>query len=599
MIIRMKKLQVIFFVSLFLIFPVYPENGIFKDSTLTPIQIDTKIKNIDSLFSISSSYIGIDNEIAILYINKGRQLLNDVKYKPGILNYYLLMARIAYYDDAYDTAIIYFDSIKTIINFDVESPELAQYYSLNGVVQNCLGDYQKAIEWMLNSVQVREILGDFSGMAMNYNGIGNLYLEQNDLTKAEEYFQRAFSLNKQTSDAIGKGNILINFGKLKEKQDGLSKAMGFYTDAHDLFVENGGLRGIAASLFKIAQIQTEWEDYQKAISNLFEAEEIYLKLDEKYGLTYIYNQISKTYRLEKKYDLALKYGKLANTLAKQINSEPLLAESYLQLSEIHKALGDFENSLVTFKAYEKLNTELISWENNKKLLSLENQAKIVVQEKDIKILSQENQLRKILMYFSIACTLVLLLITSGIIRYQRLKNNNLYQKKEILEEKNKVFEIENQLHEQNQKMLKNDLELKNKELASKALALLQLNEALQDVGVRVNEIKSGKTQTDKNAINSIVQEIKMATHSNIWEEFDLAFNNVYNSFYDKLLKICPDLTSTEIKMAALLKLNLSTKEIAAITFKTESAIKIARHRIRNKLKLDSNENLISFLLKLN
>ena len=461
-----------------------------------------------------------------------------------------------------------------------------------------MGDYQKAVEWMLNSIEVREKLGDFSEMAMNCSAIGNLYLEQNDLIKAEEYFRKALNLNKQTSHAVRKGFILINFGKLKEEQDSLNQAMEFYSDAHNLFIENGDLRGIAASLYKIAQIQTEWEDYQKAISNLFEAEEIYLKLNEKYGLTFVYNQICKTYRETKKNDLALKYGELANNLAQQINSNPLLAASYLQLSEVYKDQGKFDSSLISFKAYEKLNTELISWENNKKLSSLENQAKIVAQEKDIKILNQENRLRKILMYFSIACTIILLLITSGIIRYQSLKNKNLLQKKEILEEKNKVFEIEKQLHQQNQRMLENDLELKNKELASKALALLQLNEALQDVGVKVNEIKTGKNQSDKNAVNSIMQEIKMATNSNIWEEFDLAFNNVYNSFYDKLLKICPELTSTEIKMAALLKLNLSTKEIAAITFKSESAVKVTRHRIRNKLQLQPDKKLISFLLNL-
>ncbi len=594
----MKKLLIIFLVSVLYLIPGYSARFLFSELSITPDETNNKIKNIDSLFSLSSQYIATDNEIALLYIKKGKQLLDGVKYKQGILKYYLLMARIAYYDDAYETAIAYFDSIKPVINFDIESTELAMYYSLNGLVQNCLGDYQKAVEWMLNSIEVREKLGDFSEMAMNCSAIGNLYLEQNDLIKAEEYFRKALNLNKQTSHAVRKGFILINFGKLKEEQDSLNQAMEFYSDAHNLFIENGDLRGIAASLYKIAQIQTEWEDYQKAISNLFEAEEIYLKLNEKYGLTFVYNQICKTYRETKKNDLALKYGELANNLAQQINSTPLLAASYLQLSEVYKDQGKFDSSLISFKAYEKLNTELISWENNKKLSSLENQAKIVAQEKDIKILNQENRLRKILMYFSIACTIILLLITSGIIRYQSLKNKNLLQKKEILEEKNKVFEIEKQLHQQNQRMLENDLELKNKELASKALALLQLNEALQDVGVKVNEIKTGKNQSDKNAVNSIMQEIKMATNSNIWEEFDLAFNNVYNSFYDKLLKICPELTSTEIKMAALLKLNLSTKEIAAITFKSESAVKVTRHRIRNKLQLQPDKKLISFLLNL-
>lgn len=553
---------------------------------------------IDSLFILSKQYIGLDNDIALLYIKRGKQFLDTIAYQSGLLNYYLLMARLSYYDDDYDRAILYFDSISANINFEEKTPELAQYYSLNGSVQYCLGNYQDAIEWILRSIEVREVLNDFSGMAMNYNGIGNLFFEQKDLIKAEDNFKKALFFNLKTSDLIGKGNILINFGKVKEQQDSLDIAMNYFTEAHTLFVQNGGLRGIAASLFLISKIQTEWEEYKKAIAGLLEAEEIYLKLDEKYGLTFVYNQISKTYRLFQNYDEALEYATKANALAKQIKSKPLLAESYLQLSEICDVMGQFEKSLVNFKAYETLNKELVSWENNRKLSILENQAKLISQEKNIKILNQENRVKKLLIYLTIICIIILIVVASVIIRIQNLKNKNLNQKKELLEEKNKIFKVENQLHEQNKKILENDLELKNKELASKALALLQLNEALQDVSMKVREFRAGKTETDKNAINAIIQEIKRATHNNIWDEFDLAFNNVHNSFYDKLLECCPTLTSNEIKIAALLKLNLTTKEIAAISIKSESAVKTARHRIRHKLKLEQNENLISFLIKL-
>jgi len=84
----------------------------------------------------------------------------------------------------------------------------------------------------------------------------------------------------------------------------------------------------------------------------------------------------------------------------------------------------------------------------------------------------------------------------------------------------------------------------------------------------------------------------------VWDEFHDAFNKVHEEFYNNLLNQCPDLSSTEIKIAALLKLNLSTKEIAAISYKSESAVKTARHRLRNKLNLKSGEDLITFLMKI-
>jgi len=146
-------------------------------------------------------------------------------------------------------------------------------------------------------------------------------------------------------------------------------------------------------------------------------------------------------------------------------------------------------------------------------------------------------------------------------------------------------------------MLENDLELKNKELTSRALALIQLNETLKSISLKMNDFPSD-TPGGKKQIRAILQDIQQATHNNIWEEFDLAFSNVHNRFYERLFEICPNLSATEIKIAALLKLNLSTKEMAAISFKSESSIKTARHRLRQKLNIGENDNLVAFLLRL-
>ena len=59
-----------------------------------------------------------------------------------------------------------------------------------------------------------------------------------------------------------------------------------------------------------------------------------------------------------------------------------------------------------------------------------------------------------------------------------------------------------------------------------------------------------------------------------------------------------ELTATEIKTAALLKLNLTTKEIAAITYQSLNSIKVARYRLRKKLDLAREDNLVAFLTKL-
>jgi len=89
----------------------------------------------------------------------------------------------------------------------------------------------------------------------------------------------------------------------------------------------------------------------------------------------------------------------------------------------------------------------------------------------------------------------------------------------------------------------------------------------------------------------------MQSHTNqdIWTEFELRFQQVYNDFYDKLQEKFPNLSSNEKKLCAFLKLNMTTKEISAITYQSVNSIVVARSRLRKKLDIETEESLISYL----
>ena len=72
----------------------------------------------------------------------------------------------------------------------------------------------------------------------------------------------------------------------------------------------------------------------------------------------------------------------------------------------------------------------------------------------------------------------------------------------------------------------------------------------------------------------------------------------YNFTHKNLNKMYPDLTPNEIKICAFLRLNMSTKDISAITHQSVKSINMARFRLRKKLDIESDENLIGFLMKL-
>ena len=78
----------------------------------------------------------------------------------------------------------------------------------------------------------------------------------------------------------------------------------------------------------------------------------------------------------------------------------------------------------------------------------------------------------------------------------------------------------------------------------------------------------------------------------------MRFEQVYEVFYKRLMEQFPDLTPGERKLCALLRLNVSSKDIAAITFQNPQSVDMARYRLRKKLNLTGEDNLVDFLTKI-
>ncbi len=145
-----------------------------------------------------------------------------------------------------------------------------------------------------------------------------------------------------------------------------------------------------------------------------------------------------------------------------------------------------------------------------------------------------------------------------------------------------------------------EVRIKNQELAIYATFFAQNNQFLLNL---LNEIKQLKLIkfTQKQLINTkitkIEKRIENQTGNDSWNKFIFYFQQLHPDFENKLVNKFPDLKPSDIKLAILLRLNLSTKEIAEITFLHASSIKTARYRLRKKLQLTKSDTLFAFLTK--
>lgn len=146
--------------------------------------------------------------------------------------------------------------------------------------------------------------------------------------------------------------------------------------------------------------------------------------------------------------------------------------------------------------------------------------------------------------------------------------------------------------EKEREILVLEVENKNRELSNAAFNLIRKNEALQSLKDNLLDAKN-----EPRALSKIVREIDAHLEGDHdWEIFEESFNRVHDDFFKRLMQSFPDLTPGDLRLAAYLKMNLSSKEIAPLLNISVRGIENKRYRLRKKLGLPEEANLTEFIM---
>lgn len=142
------------------------------------------------------------------------------------------------------------------------------------------------------------------------------------------------------------------------------------------------------------------------------------------------------------------------------------------------------------------------------------------------------------------------------------------------------------------------IENKNRELAENTLQMIKSTEFNTYINKQLTELHDEITNKNDKILtlhSNIVNQIDSKIKHDSWHKFDNAFDAANNDFKKNLLKKFPNLTNAEQKLSVFLKLGMNTKDIAIVLYQTSGSIKVARARLRKKLRLITDQNLQSFL----
>lgn len=180
----------------------------------------------------------------------------------------------------------------------------------------------------------------------------------------------------------------------------------------------------------------------------------------------------------------------------------------------------------------------------------------------------------------------------------KLKAQLLLEREEEL--KKEAIASEQRLIKLRNEKLQVELASKSRAVTNSAMNIVYKNELLQKIKDQISNLKDdhGKKLPD-DQLMKIQKVIDQGMNDDRdWNLFESSFNETHENFFKKLKQNHPDLVPNDLKLCAYLRMNMSSKEMASLLNISVRGVEIRRYRLRKKLDIPHDKNLVEFLMEL-
>lgn len=568
---------------------------------------------------VASKFIDEPNAICRAYCAIGNSYINRGVYDSALLfldtaNLYLAKLNAdnqlhllvnsklgdAYmFKGEYYRALAYYDKILNESLY-LDSLGKAKALKSKGSVYSHLGDYAKALDVQLDALKVYEELNNERKLAAMLNEIGIVYKNLNLPDKALSYHKRSLAIKEKRNNLAGMAVSYVNIGIVYNQMKNYGLALESYHKSLELKKRINTKKGVAGLYINIGLVYDETKQYEKAEEYYSKALEEAKKSGVKsYEVKALIN-LTSLYHDKKEYEKAIRFGKLSVEKALRLGAKREIAIAFYNLSNAYSEVKNFEEAYKMYLQYDLYKDSILNPEYLAKITLLEDRYNLYVknsemelQAKDLELFKTKETLRRSKTNLIIIClTFLLLVAILGVLFIQKgnrlkvkklkEKNQSLGHEQELTAEKLKNEQLEKEHFEHQLAQLTQQMGKKNK----------QLHQMEEDIEKLREELISNKTKEHKGVVGTVLQ---FGQTKQDWDLFMEYFQKVYHDFLDRLKLQYQELTINDLRLCALIRLNLTTKEIASILNITVPSLRTTKYRLRKKILL-KNESIEDFLL---
>ncbi len=544
-------------------------------------------KKIALYLSISKIYEASNPDSSVFFWKEALNLAQRLKTEKPLADVYAQGAYFALKQNQLDQAFLNFTLAARYYKSSGSQKQYVRTRSMMGSICLVRDNVSDAMSYYIEVIDVAEKFQLFTILPHVLNNVGNIYMDADDYTIALGYYTRALQLFRKIGDTINTAYPLTNLAECYYYIENLDLARDYALQAGEVTRKSKDNVLMARSLMILGMVRSRQKDYMGAIELLNQSLEIqkentkvhpgpsninYSELLSKLGDTWF-----KTGDLQK----AFFYTREGYALAISMRQIRQVMVSALLLSQIFEKNQQLDSALFYHKIYV---AELDSLSKSGNVISV----KLMEVRQEYEKKQKESELGMALER-SAKRTMLIVYISSGFVLLAVILI--LFLMLKIERQKKQKSEIEKQ-------GLSEKLEFQNKELTTNVMYLTRMNEFVLVLAEKMKKMVLTEESENAVIVKSIINELERTSNPDNWKEFEVRFQQVHTNFYRKLGDQFPDLTPNELKLCAFLRLNMSTKEISSITYQSQNSIMVARSRLRQKLGISKDENLVTFLAQL-
>ncbi len=554
------------------------QNLKISDSLELALALEKDPQNkVEILNKQTEAFITSDPDRALAFAHRAFDIGEEQNLQEGKLISLINMAEIYWSKTNLKASLQYATIAKELARSLNKLTDYAEALLIIGKIYTDLGDYEKSSELNYEALKILEQQDDKIGIGKAINRIGYVYFEQENYDKALEYYLKSLTIAREIKDQTGIARGLNNVAAIYGNNKDYKNLDLYLLEAIKLNKQTGKRLWEGINYLNLGVSNREQKNYDSAIFYYNQAEIIFKETNNIPKLASVYLGFSKYFSDLNDLDKSLYYANQSYNLGKKNKLKKSVYDAAKRLHEIYLEQNDLINSYKYISVECRMKDSL----NIEKRMTRLSQLELLYEfEKS----DQEKKLRqqRLDYIYLIVGTIVIFLFILTII---------LLAARHRIRAKNAIIL---------KKQLESEIDTKNKELTSNVMTLMRKNEILSEIADKLLDIRNEAVKEEtKSAIKRIAGELHKTTDNEIWDEFEIRFRQVHSDFYDKLIKQFPNLSPSEQRLCAFLRLNMTSKEISEITGQQIKTLEIARSRLRKKLGISNTQvNLVTFLTQI-